>query len=133
VRSTIQLRPRQVWGDPGPGGVVEIGVVGSFTCCEPVASGACYPALFPRPGTVYHYFRAWKDAGLLAELQRVLHEQLMAPVIAQMSPASQGEGLKHPLNWRANLVVVRLSGISAQSFYKKKIQLDLSENGLDRP
>ena len=47
----------------------------SFTCCEPVASGACYPALFPRPGTVYHYFRAWKDAGVLAELQRALHEQ----------------------------------------------------------
>ena len=33
------------------------------------------PALFPRPGTVYHYFRAWKDAGVLAELQRALHEQ----------------------------------------------------------
>jgi transposase len=47
----------------------------SFTCCEPVANGACYPALFPRPGTVYHYFRAWKDAGVLAELQRALHEQ----------------------------------------------------------
>ncbi len=47
----------------------------SFTCCEPVASGACYPALFPRPGTVYHYFRAWKDAGVLAELQQALHEQ----------------------------------------------------------
>ena len=30
---------------------------------------------FPRPGTVYHYFRAWKDAGVLAELQRALHEQ----------------------------------------------------------
>lgn len=42
----------------------------SFTCCEPVASGACYPGEFPRPGTVYHYFRAWKDAGVLAELQR---------------------------------------------------------------
>jgi transposase len=27
------------------------------------------------PGTVYHYFRAWKDAGVLAELQRALHEQ----------------------------------------------------------
>jgi transposase len=47
----------------------------SFTCCEPVASGACYPVSFPRPGTVYHYFRAWKDAGVLAELQRALHEQ----------------------------------------------------------
>jgi len=43
----------------------------SFTCCEPVASGACYP----RPCTVYHYFRAWKDAGVLAGLQRALHEQ----------------------------------------------------------
>src|SRR5208337_1219507 len=42
---------------------------------EPVASGACYPALFPCPGTVYHYFRAWKDAGVLAELKRALHEQ----------------------------------------------------------
>ena len=36
---------------------------------------ACYPREFPRPGTVYHYFRAWKDAGVLAELQRALHEQ----------------------------------------------------------
>ena len=33
------------------------------------------PREFPRPGTVYHYFRAWKDAGLLAELQGALHEQ----------------------------------------------------------
>ena len=33
------------------------------------------PREFPRPGTVYHYFRAWKEAGLLAELQRALHEQ----------------------------------------------------------
>jgi len=33
------------------------------------------PREFPRPGTVYHYFRAWKDAGVLAELQRTLHEQ----------------------------------------------------------
>jgi putative transposase len=33
------------------------------------------PREFPRPGTVYHYFRAWKDAGVLAELQRALHEQ----------------------------------------------------------
>ena len=33
------------------------------------------PSEFPRPGTVYHYFRAWKDAGVLAELQRALHEQ----------------------------------------------------------
>ena len=33
------------------------------------------PSEFPRPGTVYHYFRAWKDAGLLAELQGALHEQ----------------------------------------------------------
>ena len=30
---------------------------------------------FPRPGTVYHYFRAWKEAGVLAELQQALHEQ----------------------------------------------------------
>ena len=30
------------------------------------------PREFPRPGTVYHYFRAWKDAGVLAELQRAL-------------------------------------------------------------
>src|SRR6266403_5852231 len=28
------------------------------------------PREFPRPGPVYHYFRAWKDAGVLAELQR---------------------------------------------------------------
>jgi putative transposase len=28
-----------------------------------------------RPGTVYQYFRAWKDAGVLAELQRALQEQ----------------------------------------------------------
>jgi len=33
------------------------------------------PREFPRPGTVYHYFRAWKDAGVLAELQRALHAQ----------------------------------------------------------
>ena len=33
------------------------------------------PREFPRPGTVYHYFRTWKDAGVLAELQRALHEQ----------------------------------------------------------
>src|ERR1700738_1488982 len=33
------------------------------------------PSEFPRPGTVYHYFRAWKDASVLAELQRALHEQ----------------------------------------------------------
>jgi putative transposase len=33
------------------------------------------PREFPRLGTVYHYFRAWKGAGILAELQRVLHEQ----------------------------------------------------------
>ena len=33
------------------------------------------PREFPCPGTVYHYFRAWKDAGVLAELQRALHEQ----------------------------------------------------------
>jgi putative transposase len=33
------------------------------------------PREFPRPGTVYHYFRAWKGAGVLAELQRALHEQ----------------------------------------------------------
>jgi putative transposase len=33
------------------------------------------PREFPRPGTVYHYFRAWKDGGLLAELQGALHEQ----------------------------------------------------------
>jgi putative transposase len=26
------------------------------------------PREFPHPGTVYHYFRAWKDAGVLAEL-----------------------------------------------------------------
>ena len=30
---------------------------------------------FPRPGTGYHYFRAWKVAGVLAELQGALHEQ----------------------------------------------------------
>src|SRR3954453_3339076 len=33
------------------------------------------PREFPRPGTVYHYFCAWKKAGILAELQRALHEQ----------------------------------------------------------
>src|SRR5271165_5642527 len=33
------------------------------------------PREFPRPGTVYHYFRAWKEAGVLAELQRAFHEQ----------------------------------------------------------
>jgi transposase len=33
------------------------------------------PREFPRPRTVYHYFRAWKEAGVLAELQRALHEQ----------------------------------------------------------
>src|SRR5690242_6261488 len=33
------------------------------------------PREFPRPGTVYHYFRAWKNGGILAELQRALHEQ----------------------------------------------------------
>jgi putative transposase len=29
----------------------------------------------PRPGTVYPCFRAWKAAGILAQLQRALHEQ----------------------------------------------------------
>src|SRR5947209_2351324 len=33
------------------------------------------PREFPRPGTVYHYFHAWKEAGVLAELQRALHAQ----------------------------------------------------------
>jgi len=33
------------------------------------------PREFPRPGTVYHYFRAWKGAGILAQLRRALHEQ----------------------------------------------------------
>ena len=33
------------------------------------------PREFPRPGTVYHYFRAWKEAGVLIELQRALHAQ----------------------------------------------------------
>jgi transposase len=33
------------------------------------------PREFPRPGTVYHYFRAWKEAGILVELQRALHAQ----------------------------------------------------------
>jgi putative transposase len=28
------------------------------------------PRDFPSPGTVYHYFRAWKEAGVLAELQQ---------------------------------------------------------------
>src|SRR5271165_3421280 len=40
-----------------------------------VLSSVQLPREFPRPGTVYHYFRAWKDAGVLAELQRALHEQ----------------------------------------------------------
>src|SRR3954453_17042082 len=33
------------------------------------------PREFPRPGTVYHYFRAWKEAGVWAELQQALHKQ----------------------------------------------------------
>ena len=33
------------------------------------------PREFPRPGTVYHYFRAWKEGGVLAELQQALHKQ----------------------------------------------------------
>src|SRR2546421_4466818 len=33
------------------------------------------PREFPRPGTIYHYFRVWKEAGVLAELQRALHDQ----------------------------------------------------------
>src|ERR1700674_1438696 len=33
------------------------------------------PREFPRPGTVYHYFRAWKEAGVRADLSRALHEQ----------------------------------------------------------
>jgi putative transposase len=33
------------------------------------------PREFPRPGTVYHYFRAWQEAGVLVELQRALHAQ----------------------------------------------------------
>ena len=37
------------------------------------------PREFPRPGTVYHYFRAWKDAGVLAEVQGALHEQAPEP------------------------------------------------------
>ena len=66
-------QPGRVGGHARP--TCALSLTRSFTCCEPVASGACYPALFPRPGTVYHYFRAWKDAGVLAELQRALHEQ----------------------------------------------------------
>ena len=38
----------------------------SFTCCEPVASGACYSASSRARAPFYHYFRAWKDAGVLA-------------------------------------------------------------------
>ena len=41
----------------------------------PVAPATPRVREFPRPGTVYHYFRAWKDAGVLAALQRALHEQ----------------------------------------------------------
>ena len=33
------------------------------------------PRVPARPGTVYHYFCAWKEAGVLAELQRALHER----------------------------------------------------------
>src|SRR5947199_9408045 len=33
------------------------------------------PRACPRPGTVYHYFRAWKPGRILTELQRTLHEQ----------------------------------------------------------
>ena len=47
----------------------------SFTCCEPVASGACYSASSRARAPFYHYFRAWKGAGVLAELQGALHEQ----------------------------------------------------------
>ena len=47
----------------------------SFTCCEPVPSGACYPASSRARAPFYHYFRAWKGAGVKAELQGALHEQ----------------------------------------------------------
>jgi hypothetical protein len=33
------------------------------------------PRSVPAPGTAYRYFRAWKDAGVLTELQGALHEQ----------------------------------------------------------
>src|SRR6202049_4146708 len=49
------------------------------------------PREFPRPGIVDHYFRAWKDAGVLAELQRALHEQAReAPVVSMGTNGSKG-------------------------------------------
>jgi putative transposase len=63
------------------------------------------PREFPRPGTVYHYFRALKDAGVLAELQRTLHEQarlsrgrLPCPsvVILRQSVGQDHRARRHP-------------------------------------
>ena len=45
------------------------------------------PREFPRPGSVYHYFRAWKEAGVLAELQRALHEQARVSRGRSMCPS----------------------------------------------
>src|SRR5438067_11775909 len=59
------------------------------------------PREFPRPGTVYHYFGAWKAAGVLAELQRALYAQarlsrgrLMCPsvVILEEPVGQDGSG-----------------------------------------
>src|SRR5271166_3586809 len=46
----------------------------SFTCCEPVASGACYPAS-SRARAPFTITFVPGDAGVLAELQRALHGQ----------------------------------------------------------
>src|SRR5947209_7015214 len=46
------------------------------------------PREFPRPGTVYHYFRAWKKAGVLAEVQQALHKQARLSRGRSMCPSA---------------------------------------------
>jgi putative transposase len=46
------------------------------------------PREFPRPGTVYHYFRALKEAGVLAELQQALHKQARLSRGRSMCPSA---------------------------------------------
>ena len=57
----------------------------SFTCCEPVASGPARPAS-SRAGTVYHYFRAGKDVGVLAELKPFIDLAAIRLMIKRLAP-----------------------------------------------
>src|ERR1043165_5981944 len=47
----------------------------SSTCCGPAASGACFPRDFPAWGTVYHYFRTWKNTGVWTCVHREIYAQ----------------------------------------------------------